>query len=81
MPDVVITFTIPAGKVAEAVEAFCAVHPNITGDPLQWDGDQLSDGNWVKWRIKQWVNDVVNQGRRHVHRVNNPEPTDGDFAE
>ena len=80
MADTVITFTIPSAKVAEAVAAFLAMYPNVTGDPLLWDGDPLTDGAWVKHRIRQWVSDTINDGRRHLHRVNNPEPTPEDFT-
>ncbi|MHC4225660.1 MAG: hypothetical protein ACYSUN_16840 [Planctomycetota bacterium] len=81
MADVVITFTIPDAKVAEALPAFLVIHPNITSDPTQWSDPPLTDGQWVKYRIRQWVNEQVNEGRRHLHHVNNPEPIDGEFAE
>lgn len=81
MPDVTISFKIPAAKAIEALAAFLAVKPNITSDPTLWDGDPLADAAWLKYCIRQMVNDVVDQGRRHLHRANNPEPVAADFTE
>ena len=81
MADTIITFRIPEAKAPEALAAFTAVHPNITGDPEQWKGAPLSDADWMRYCAQQWVDGIVNQGRKHLHRVNNPEPVDTKFAE
>ena len=80
MADVVLSFTIADAKVQEAVEAFCAMYPNATNEEW-WTGDPLSDGAWVKWRIRKWVNDTINSGRKVLHQQNNPAPEEADFAE
>ena len=80
MPDLTLTITIPEAKRAEAVAAFLVRFPNITNDPSQWKGQILTDSQWFTRRIRMWVNEQINDGRRHLHRVNNPEPGDDEFT-
>lgn len=74
MADVVLSYTIPEAKVSEAVDAFCAAYPNP-------EGSGLTDGQWVKYRIRLWINEAVNTGRKILNRQNHPDPSSEDFAE
>lgn len=75
MAAIPINLTIPANKNLndEAELAFVKVFPNTTADPASPDfvdppgpSVGLTDAEWVAERTRQWLNDIINTGKRRV---------------
>jgi len=77
MADVILSYTIPSDKVLLARDAFLRVYPNITNDPDQWSDAPLTDLQWIKYKHMQWLQKVMNRGRRLLLAV----PPDPDYIE
>lgn len=71
MAAIPINLTIPANKNLndEAELAFVKVFPNNTADPADPSHvppNGLSNSEWVAERTRQWLNDIINSGKRQV---------------
>jgi hypothetical protein len=73
LPDITIRFIIPDAKSVEAVDGFIKVFPNETLDP-DWGGEVLSNENWMKSVIRNYIDRTINKGRRVIFEEGRPPP-------